>query len=142
MYEYRAIVDRVIDGDTIDVDIDLGFDVWLKKQRIRLYGVDAPESRTSDLEEKKFGMLAKMFVMEKCPGGSQIKIRTRLDDRGKFGRILGEIIIDDQSFTLNELLIHDRLAVHYHGQSKQEIEQEHLANRQFLLESGVFDNNL
>ena len=58
MYEYRCRIDRVVDGDTVDVDIDLGFGVWMKKQRIRLYGVDTPESRTRDAEEKVFGNMA------------------------------------------------------------------------------------
>ena len=62
MYQYNCRIVRVVDGDTVDVDIDLGFDVWLKKQRIRLYGVDTPESRTRDLEEKKHGLMAKKFV--------------------------------------------------------------------------------
>ena len=141
MYKYRAIVDRVVDGDTIDVDIDLGFDVWLKKQRIRLRGVDAPESRTRDLEEKKFGMLAKIYVMEHCPSGSEIILQTYLDDRGKFGRILGEIFLPNHDTSLNELMIVDKIAVHYFGQSKKEIEENHLANRQYLIESGTFDIN-
>jgi endonuclease YncB( thermonuclease family) len=59
MYEYRCQILRVVDGDTADIDIDLGFGVWMRKQRVRLYGVDTPESRTRDLEEKKFGMMAK-----------------------------------------------------------------------------------
>ena len=62
MYEYRAKIRRVVDGDTVDVDIDLGFGVWLKKQRVRLYGIDTPESRTRDLDEKKFGLMAKEFL--------------------------------------------------------------------------------
>ena len=61
MYEYKCKVVRVVDGDTVDVDIDLGFDVWLSKQRVRLYGVDTPESRTRDKEEKKYGLRAKAF---------------------------------------------------------------------------------
>ena len=67
MYEYPCKIIRVIDGDTVDVDIDLGFAVWLKKQRIRLYGVDTPESRTSDKEEKKYGLKAKAFVVQHLP---------------------------------------------------------------------------
>ena len=80
MYRYRAIVIKVIDGDTVDVDLDLGFDVWLRKQRIRLYGIDTPESRTRDLEEKKFGLLAKNFILEQCPIGSEIIVQTHKDD--------------------------------------------------------------
>ena len=62
MYQYRCQILRVVDGDTVDIDIDLGFGVWMRKQRVRLYGVDTPESRTRDLEEKKFGMMAKKYV--------------------------------------------------------------------------------
>ena len=69
MYEYKCTIDRVVDGDTVDVDIDLGFGVWLKKQRIRLYGIDTPESRTRDLEEKKYGNAAKAFVQFHLPVG-------------------------------------------------------------------------
>ena len=64
MYEYRINVVKIIDGDTVDVDIDLGFGVWLKKQRIRLHGIDTPESRTRDLDEKRYGLMAKKFLTE------------------------------------------------------------------------------
>tara|TARA_S200002703_G_scaffold96863_1_gene83685 strand:+ start:407 stop:829 length:423 start_codon:yes stop_codon:yes gene_type:complete len=138
MYQYRAIVLKVIDGDTVDVDLDLGFDVWLKNQRIRLYGIDAPETRTRDYGEKKFGLLAKNFVLEYCPAGSEIIVQTHKDDaRGKFGRILGELIVRDGNINLNELMIFKNLVVRYHGQSKDDIELEHLENRKILLESGV-----
>jgi len=140
MYEYKAIVDRVVDGDTIDLDVDLGFDIWLRKQRIRLRGVDAPESRTRDRNEKKFGMLSKLYVMEHCPVGSEVILQTYLDGRGKFGRILGEIFLSDQELSLNELMINDKMAVYYHGQSKEDVNDEHLANRQFLIETGTFKN--
>ena len=95
MYEYRCRIDRVVDGDTVDVDIDLGFGVWMKKQRIRLYGVDTPESRTRDAEEKVFGNLAKNFVQVRLPVGSNQVLRTKLDGKGKFGRILGEFVIGE-----------------------------------------------
>jgi micrococcal nuclease len=138
MYRYRAIVLRVIDGDTVDVDLDLGFDVWLRKQRVRLYGIDTPESRTRDLEEKKFGLLAKNFVLEHCPIGSEIIVQTHKDDaRGKFGRILGELIVMDGTLNLNKHMINEHIAVQYHGQSKEHIELQHLENRRILIEQGV-----
>jgi micrococcal nuclease len=131
MYEYNCKVVRVIDGDTVDVDIDLGFDVWLTKQRIRLFGVDTPESRTRDMVEKKFGIMAKNFVKGRLPVASMQILRTRLDDsRGKFGRILGEFVMEDT--TLNQLLIITNNGVPYFGQSKEEIEDAHLENRKKL----------
>ena len=130
MYEYNCKIDRVVDGDTVDVDIDLGFDVWMLKQRIRLYGVDTPESRTRDAEEKVFGNLATNFVQVRLPVGSNQVLRTKLDGKGKFGRILGEFVIGET--TLNSLLIESNNAVKYHGQSKDDIEKEHLENRKKL----------
>jgi len=133
MYTYRANILRVVDGDTVDVDIDLGFDIVLKKQRIRLYGVDTPESRTRDLEEKKHGLAAKEFVQSYLPVGTKQTLQTRLDDRGKFGRILGEFVAfdakNDRQSTVNQLLIDNYHGVAYYGQSKEEIEEGHLENR-------------
>ena len=138
MYEYSCRIVRVVDGDTVDVDIDLGFDLWLKKQRIRLYGVDTPESRTRDLVEKKYGLAAKKFVEKHLPLGSKQTLRTRLDDRGKFGRILGEFVLTTQwegkdiPTTINEQLVRQHHAVKYFGQSKEDIEEEHLENREWI----------
>ena len=138
MYEYSCRITRVVDGDTVDIDIDLGFSIWLKKQRIRLYGVDTPESRTRDLEEKKYGLAAKAFVEKHLPVGSTQTLRTQLDDRGKFGRILGEFVLSSEwedkeiSTTINEQLVKNHHAVRYFGQSKDDIEKEHLKNREFV----------
>jgi micrococcal nuclease len=134
MYEYACKVVRVVDGDTVDVDIDLGFDVVLRKQRIRLYGVDTPESRTRDKEEKKYGLYAKQWLKNAL--GKNAIIRTKKDGRGKFGRILGEFVIYDpvydQETTVNSVMIRDHIAVEYHGQSKEEIQEQHIKNREFL----------
>jgi len=130
MNEYKAKVVKVIDGDTIDVDIDLGFDIIMSKQRIRLFGIDTPESRTSDKEEKFYGNISKNFLKDHCKKGSYITLRTHLDKKGKFGRILGEIIVDGKS--LNNIMIEEYLAVEYHGQSKDDIELEHKVNRMNL----------
>mgnify|MGYP001185340538 FL=1 len=138
MYEYSCRIVRVVDGDTVDIDIDLGFDLWLKKQRIRLYGVDTPESRTRDLEEKKYGFAAKAFVENHLPVGSKQTLRTRLDDRGKFGRILGEFVLTTQwegkdiPTTINEQLVRHHYGVKYFGQSKDDIEAKHLKNREWI----------
>ena len=133
MYEYRTKVVRVIDGDTVDVDIDLGFGVWLRKSRIRLLGVDTPESRTRDKEEKKYGLAAKDFLVSKL-GDSPI-LKTTKDGKGKFGRILGEFLVDDgegRTRSVNDWLISEHHAVRYMGQSKDEIAEQHLKNRELV----------
>ena len=142
MYTYRARVNRIIDGDSIVLDLDLGFDTWINNQSIRLVGVDAPESRTRDLVEKQFGNLAKERVKELLEIGSYVIIKTYKDKEGKFGRILGEIVTSEE-ININDLLIEERLAVYYEGQSKEEVIQEHLANRKYLIKEGkiVLDEN-
>ena len=131
MYEYQCKIVRVVDGDTTDVDIDLGFGVWMKKQRVRFYGVDTPESRTSDKEEKIYGLAAKHFVENLLPKGSTQVLRTRKDGVGKYGRILGELwrTTNYADKSINQYLIDKHHAVAYHGQSKDLIEEEHLRNR-------------
>ena len=87
MYEYKCKILRIVDGDTVDIDIDLGFGIWMHRERVRMYGIDTPESRTRDLEEKKFGMMAKDFVKSMMPIGSIQTLRTsKYDAKGKFGR--------------------------------------------------------
>ena len=115
MYEYRATIRRVVDGDTVDITLDLGFDI-LYNNRIRLLGIDTPESRTRDLEEKKLGLAAKERVRELCPVGSTVTVKTTKDGRGKFGRILGEIYVGDVN--VNKLLIEEGHAVEYFGGKK------------------------
>jgi micrococcal nuclease len=125
----------VVDGDTVDVDIDLGFEVWLRNQRIRLYGIDTPESRTSDKVEKVFGNLAKDKILSFCPVGAKIVLQTKADDsRGKYGRILGELIVDDVN--VNQYMVDNSYAVEYFGKSKGDIAEEQLRNRQVILERG------
>ena len=136
MYQYKAIITKVIDGDTVDVDIDLGFEVWLKNQRIRLYGIDTPESRTSDKTEKIFGNLAKAKVLHFCPVGSEIILQTKTDDsRGKYGRILGELVTKDGT-NVNKFLVDNAYAVSYFGMSKADIKQKQLDNRNIIIERG------
>ena len=136
MYEYKCKIVKVIDGDTTDVDIDLGFGVWLKKQRIRFYGIDTPESRTSDKVEKIYGLMAKEVVLSYLPVGSTQTLRTRQDGKVKYGRILGEFLIHDAKtdaqITLNDFMIREHYAVAYFGQSKEEIEDEHIVNRSLV----------
>ena len=128
MHEYPCVITKIIDGDTIDVDIDLGFDCWLHKQRIRLYGIDTPESRTRDLEEKKYGLAAKAFVEKFIPLGSTALLNTK--EKGKYGRYLGDFKVKNQ-WLCTELLKH-RHAVRYEGQSKKAIKQAHLDNHKLL----------
>ena len=127
MYEYRCKVSRVVDGDTVDVDIDLGFGVWLHKERVRVLGIDTPESRTRDKEEKKYGLAAKAFVKDFFRIGDVILTTKKYDAKGKFGRILGDFKCNGR--TLSKVMIEMHHAVEYHGQSKEDIREAHLANR-------------
>jgi micrococcal nuclease len=103
MYIYNAKCDRVVDGDTVDATLDLGFDTH-KKIRIRLVGINTPESRTRDLDEKARGLAAKAFVQDSVDNGELIQIRTKLkDSKGKYGRVLGELIVDGTN--INEAMI-------------------------------------
>ena len=82
MYEYRCTIIKVVDGDTVDVDIDLGFGVWMRNERVRLHGIDTPESRTRDLEEKKYGLLAKSFLIKMLDDKGGIVLKTHKDAEG------------------------------------------------------------
>ena len=127
MYEYKCKMVRVVEGDTVDVDIDLGFGVWMRKQRIRMYGIDTPESRTSDKVEKVYGKAATEFLV-KWTNAGDLTLKTFKDGKGKFGRILGELWYGGEH-NINQLLVDNHHAVRYYGQSKEEIAEEHLANR-------------
>ena len=145
MYEYKAKILRVVDGDTVDVDIDLGFGVWLRNERVRIMGIDTPESRTRDKEEKKFGLLAKKRLKELLPEGKDSILRTQIDKdgedaKGKFGRILGNFVYGhghNGRFTMvTDILIKEGHAVAYYGQNKEDIEKAHLLNREKLIKEG------
>jgi len=139
MYEYGCTVTRVVDGDTIDVVLDLGFSI-LHKCRVRLYGIDTPESRTRDKDEKARGKIASKFLKDAIDDGKKVVLRSKLkDSKGKYGRVLGEVIVDD--ININVSMIENYLAVAYHGQSKDDVEAEHLINRGKLIELGVFIPN-
>jgi micrococcal nuclease len=134
MFEYRCKVIRVVDGDTVDVDIDLGFGVWLKKERVRLYGIDTPESRTRDKEEKIYGKAAKDYLTKFLEDEWIILKTKEYDAKGKFGRILGELwrtsSFADKS--AQEYMIEKHYGVAYFGQSKDDIKEQHLANRELV----------
>ena len=141
MYTYSADVVKIIDGDTIDVNIHLGFNVILYKQRIRLMGIDTPESRTRNLEEKKRGLISKQYVVDKCPVGSRIVIESL--DRGKFGRILGNIWETGHEAhpdtSINKRMIADGFAVEYFGGNKDALEAAHMKNKEILIEKGLLE---
>ena len=146
MYEYRAKILRVVDGDTVDVDIDLGFGVWMHKERVRMMGIDTPESITRDKVEKKFGLASKEYVKAYLPIGSMQILKTEIDKsgedkKGKFGRILGDFLVydskEDAQKKLTEIMISQGYGVAYHGQSKDDIHEAHMANRKRLIEAKV-----
>ena len=134
MYEYRCKLRKVVDGDTVDIDVDLGFGVWLQDERVRLYGIDTPESRTRDLEEKKYGLAAKEYV-KNFLDDEWLTLKTKeYDSKGKFGRILGELwrTSSHADKSLNDYLVEKHHAVPYLGQSKENITEQHLLNRSKL----------
>ena len=122
-YNFREIsIDKVVDGDTIDVTIDLGFDLY-KKERVRIAGVDTPEKRTRNLEEKALGLDATAWIKDKLEGAvdgdDDLIIRTELDGGvGKYGRLLGWLYIGDATVSLNEKMIDEGYAWAYDGGTK------------------------
>lgn len=114
IYLFKARIDRIVDGDTIDIDIDLGFDVWLHKERVRLIGIDAPETRTKDLEEKAKGIAVKEYIEELLPPGSMCTYISSEYRRGKYGRSLGDFLLFEDT-TLTEHLLEKELVKKYQG---------------------------
>jgi micrococcal nuclease len=145
MYKYKINIVKVVDGDTVDVDIDLGFSTVLKKQRVRLMGIDTPESRTRDLVEKKFGKASKKHLKSLLESAESLSLISH--DKGKFGRILGTIIahhteghpVFETEININDQMIEDNHAVKYTGESKDLVEEEHLKNRNVLVSRGVVE---
>ena len=139
MHEYKVNILKVVDGDTVDVDIDLGFGMWLRNERVRVMGIDTPESRTSDKIEKIFGLAAKARLSSLL--GTEAILHTQVskkgeDMKGKFGRVLGNFV------SLNgekcaAVLIREGHAVAYQGGSKENIASKHLANRERLVREGA-----
>ena len=146
MYEYRCKVIKVIDGDTVDVDIDLGFHIIIKGERVRIMGIDTPESRTRDKVEKKFGLASKARLKELIGGKSGPILKTQInrkgeDMRGKFGRILGDFVTDNGRL-VTDILVEEGHAVAYFGGSKEEIQDKHMANRKKLIREGLVNVTL
>ncbi len=119
MYEYRVKkVTNVVDGDTIDVDLDLGFNISYS-QRVRLAGIDTPESRTSDKFEKVLGLEAKEYLKSKVKDAKLVVIKTELPDSSeKYGRILGWVYVDGNTISVNDEMIEDGYAWGYLGETK------------------------
>ena len=135
MFEYNGKVKKIVDGDTIDAYIDLGFDVWVTK-RIRFMGIDTPESRTRDLVEKRFGKGAKHRLTEMLEQNDN-KFMVKSHGTGKFGRVLGELFIGD--LNVNQQMINEGHAVAYFGGSKQEVKDALVEARKLSTEY-VFNN--
>jgi micrococcal nuclease len=142
--EYDVKVIKVVDGDTVDVDIDLGFGVTLTDERVRIMGIDTPESRTRDKVEDLFGEAAKARLKELMEDGGKLittEDRKGEDMKGKFGRVLGDFKVEryenGPAELVTDILIEEGHAVAYFGGSKEEIQLKHLANRTKLLREGV-----
>ena len=136
--EYDVVVIKVVDGDTVDVDIDLGFGVCLKDERVRIMGIDTPESRTRDKVEDLFGEAAKARLKELMKDGGKLittEDKHGEDMKGKFGRILGDFKVGDKKVT--DILIEEGHAVAYFGGSKEEVQAKHMVNRTKLLRVGL-----
>ena len=137
--EYDVHVVKVVDGDTVDVDIDLGFGVCLKDERVRIMGIDTPESRTSNKVEKLFGLAAKerlYSLLEKDAKLITTEDKDGEDMKGKFGRILGDFRAADGRL-VTEIMIEEGHCVPYFGGSKDDTQAAHEVNRQRLLSEGV-----
>ena len=143
--EYDVVLLKVVDGDTVDVDINLGFGVWLKDERVRIMGIDTPESRTSDDVEKLFGLAAKDRLKQLLHEGGKLittEDKSGEDMKGKFGRILGDFYVErweGKKERVTDILIEEGHCVAYFGGSKEEIQMKHMANREKLLREGIVD---
>jgi micrococcal nuclease len=140
--EYDVTVVKVVDGDTVDVDIDLGFGVTLKDERVRIMGIDTPESRTRDKVEDLFGEAAKARLKELMKHGGKLittEDRKGEDMKGKFGRILGDFKVDynGEMKKVTEILTEEGHCVPYFGGSKEETQAAHEVNRVRLLSEGL-----
>lgn len=137
--EYDVVVIKVLDGDTIDVDIDLGFGVCLKDERVRIMGIDTPESRTSDRVEDLFGEAAKARLKELMKDGGKLittENKHGEDMKGKFGRILGDFRVPDGR-KVTDIMIEEGHCVPYFGGSKEDTQAAHMKNRERLLAEGI-----
>ena len=135
MYEYKATVKRIIDGDSVVLDIDLGFYMFMNETKIRLYGLDTPEMNSKDPLLRLQAVLATRYLYDNLPIGSKVKIKTVLDKREKYGRLLATIITQD-GFNLNDGLLENKLAINYKNLTRDEQIAKHYENQQYLIEKG------
>jgi len=142
MYEYKCRIVKIVDGDTVDVDIDLGFGIWLNDERVRIMGIDTPESRTRDKVEKIFGKAAKARLKELLGPYATLKTRVARDGedmRGKFGRVLGDFQVyyhnENRYTNVTDILIKEGHAVPYEGGNKEVLQEQHKQNRRRLIDN-------
>ena len=138
MWTYRCKLKKVIDGDTVDVDIDLGFGIWQMNERVRIMGIDTPESRTRNKIEKKFGLAAKARL--KSLLGPKPVLQTTIskkgeDMKGKFGRVLGDFLIEGKQ--VSQIMCREGHAVASFGGSKADVQKQHMKNRKKLVEAKI-----
>ena len=135
MYEYKATVKRIIDGDSLVLDIDLGFYMFMNETKIRLYGLDTPELMSEDPLLRLQAVLATRYLFDNLSIGDKVTIKTVLDKREKYGRLLATIITND-GLNINEGLIQNKLAVSYHNLTREEQIQKHYENQEYLINKG------
>jgi len=135
MYEYKATVKRVIDGDSLVLDIDLGFYMFMNETKIRLYGLDTPEMNSDDPLLRLQAVLATRYLYDNLPVGSKVTIKTVLDKREKYGRLLATITTQD-GFNINDGLLENKLAINYKNLTRDEQIAKHYENQQYLIERG------
>jgi len=138
VWTYRCKLKKVIDGDPVDVDIDLGFGIWQMNERVRIMGIDTPESRTRNKIEKKFGLAAKARL--KSLLGPKPVLQTTIskkgeDMKGKFGRVLGDFLIEGKQ--VSQIMCKEGHAVAYFGGSKADVQKQHMKNRKKLVEAKI-----
>ena len=135
MYEYKATVKRIIDGDSLVLDIDLGFYMFMNETKIRLYGLDTPEMNSEDPLLRLQAIMATRYLYDNLQIGEKVTINTVLDKREKYGRLLATIITND-GLNINEGLIQNKLAVSYHNLTRDEQIQKHYENQEYLINKG------
>ncbi len=135
MYEYKATVKRIIDGDSLVLDIDLGFYMFMNETKIRLYGLDTPEMNSEDPLLRLQAIMATRYLYDNLEVGSKVTINTVLDKREKYGRLLATIITED-GFNINDGLLNNKLAISYNNLTREEQIQKHYENQEYLIQKG------